>query len=245
MALCMLTPLVLRISFVSIPDSVLSTKKQWLDSPILLILGGSSHLKAKLWIFGAESTTNKARAANRGVGPMKQWIGLLIISFITGCAGSNGGISTTGGRGPVPDRTDPFYPSDMEASDDNAGETDGQQNPTAPSTDPIATGGACDNSADEAAIADLSTGDNEALNDCVENCLFATVSEEETLSGCYSDCLVEQSQVSSACATCFGDVVECEFESCMDCDSREEGDACMQTNCAPDFEDCAGIALPD
>ncbi len=176
---------------------------------------------------------------------MKHLMGLLILSFIVGCAGSNGGVAITGGRGPVPERTAPFYPGDMEASDDNAGETDDPATPTPPTPETIINGGACDNTSDEAAIADLSTGDNEALNDCVQNCLFATVSEEETLSGCYSNCLVEESQVSSACATCFGDVVECEFESCMDCDSREECDACMQTNCAPDFEDCAGIALPD
>ena len=177
---------------------------------------------------------------------MKQWVGLLIISFITGCAGSNGGISTTGGRGPVPERTDPFYPSDMEASDDNAGETDGQQNPTTPSTDPIANGGACDNSADETAISNLSTDDNEALNGCFQNCIFETASGEgETFSECYSDCLVEEGQVSSACAICFGDAVQCEVENCMDCDGQADCDACMQTNCAPAFEDCAGISLPD
>lgn len=173
---------------------------------------------------------------------MKHWMVLFVISFIMGCAGSNGGVSTTGGRGPVPERTDPFYPGDMEASDDNGGEegTPSLPEPPAQSTQ---SSGSCDNDVDEEAIEIMTTSDNEALNTCWQTCLFSP--GDETLSECYSGCLVDESGFSQACATCFGDAISCEFDNCMECDGQEECDACMQDNCAPDFEECAGVPLPE
>ena len=177
---------------------------------------------------------------------MTPWMGVLIFSFIVGCSGSNGGLAISNGRGPVPERADPTYPSAMEASEDNPTGSPTQQDPTGtedtPDTsNPLTGSNHCTNSSDQAANAALEGNEDEDFDDCARDCF---TSETDDFSGCYGECLVEHRGCSQNCAICLSDFITCNLENCMGCDDEEECDRCTAENCTPAFEECSGVSSP-
>lgn len=181
---------------------------------------------------------------------------VLCLFTLAGCAGTNGGLSTSGGRGEVPERTDllasEFGETGAAAPQDSSGEDDGEPDgsgsgssgPEAP--EPVITegseNGACTNDADQAIIAETDDPDyeNEAMDTCTTGC-FSEVNSSEAFSACYATCLETHGGYSSACASCFGNVVGCQIEYCLSCNDDDECDQCFAENCLEDFEVCSGI----
>lgn len=116
----------------------------------------------------------------------------------------------------------------------------------------VSSDGACTNSADTAAIDALLVDDedNEALDNCNNNCLFGSLNEDEefdteAFASCQSGCLVEHGNFTSACASCISTAFVCEIENCAEIDDDDERESCREAICLSAFKTCAGIDWPE
>jgi hypothetical protein len=93
---------------------------------------------------------------------------------------------------------------------------------------------ACTNVDDLAIVCDAGFGDE------VSTCARA----ESGQGGPTADCLVRDTGVSQDCATCYGNVTQCIFDSCLaDCATDPDSEECLQCradNCDTAFNSCTG-----
>ena len=98
--------------------------------------------------------------------------------------------------------------------------------------------GACTNPADEAVVGAVDI--QAETTTCTLGCLSAP-----DIAQCTADCLATATGLSGECALCYGGSAECGIANCAgECAINQSAPACvscLQANCIPAFDQCAGV----
>lgn len=164
--------------------------------------------------------------------------GLFLALAFVACS-TTGQTKITGDTDVAPD-TDVVADTDVAVEDTDVAvdDTDTAVLPT----DTDISAGACDNTADLAALAVAASTISDTTQSCVFSCTRAP-----RLGACVSNCIGSDVGLTGGCAQCFGNISVCVVNNCLtQClDATSAAcETCRVQKCEPAFVTCAGITPP-